>query len=186
MEKCSASCIIKEMNITTPMRSLSRLDWFVSLIIITLERCEEISIFIKNRYRFLEGNLTVTIKFNTNAWSRTNILFLFFELQEFLHHLFSRNWDAVGKRGCMPLLSGLPGITRGKRTLTDHYQYRKYFYRREEEVSTLFVRPGLKERGQTPGSSWRTNILNNVFYPCICTYECVLRLFVVHKVNTKD
>lgn len=36
---------------------------------------------------------------------------------------------------------------------TDRYQYRKYFYRREEELSTPFVRPGLKERGQTPGSS---------------------------------
>lgn len=33
------------MNIKTPVRSLSRLDWFVSLIIITLERCEEIRIF---------------------------------------------------------------------------------------------------------------------------------------------
>lgn len=118
MEKCSASCIIKEMNITPPVRSLSRLDWFVSLIIIILVRCEEIRIFIKNRYRFLEGNLTVTIKFNTNAWSRTNILFLFFELQEFPHHLFFRNRDTVWKRGCMPLLSGLPGITRGKRTQT--------------------------------------------------------------------
>ena len=90
MEKCSASCIIKEMNITAPMRSLSRLDWFVSLFIV-LVRCEEIRIFIKNGYRFLEGNLTVTIKFNINAWSRTNILFLFFELQEFLHRLFFRN-----------------------------------------------------------------------------------------------
>ena len=78
MEKLSASCLIKEMNITTPMRSLYRLDWFVSLLIIILMRCEEIRIFIKNGYRFLEGNLTVTIKFNTNAWSRTSILFLFF------------------------------------------------------------------------------------------------------------
>ena len=76
MEKWSASCIIKEMNITTPMRSLSRLDWFVSLLIIVLVRCKEIRIFIKNGYRLLEGSLTVTIKFNTNAWSRTNILFL--------------------------------------------------------------------------------------------------------------
>ena len=118
MEKCSASCIIKEMNITTPMRSLSRLDWFVSLLIIVLVRCEEIRIFIKNGYRFLEGSLTVTIKFNTNAWSRTNILFLFFELQEFLHHLFFRNRDTVGKSRCMPLHSGLPGIKRGKRALT--------------------------------------------------------------------
>ena len=117
MEKCSASCIIKEMNITAPMRSLSRLDWFVSLFIV-LVRCEEIRIFIKNGYRFLEGNLTVTIKFNINAWSRTNILFLFFELQEFLHRLFFRNWDRVGKSRYMPLLSGLPGIKRGKRALT--------------------------------------------------------------------
>lgn len=118
MEKWSASCIIKEMNITTPMRSLSRLDWFVSLLIIVLVRCKEIRIFIKNGYRFLEGSLTVTIKFNTNAWSRTSILFLFFELQEFLHHLFFRNRDTVGKSKCMPLLSGLPGIKRGKRALT--------------------------------------------------------------------
>ena len=117
MEKCSASCIIKEMNITAPMRSLSRLDWFVSLFIV-LVRCEEIRIFIKNGYRFLEGNLTVTIKFNINAWSRTNILFLFFELQEFLHRLFFRNRDRVGKSRYMPLHSGLPGIKRGKRALT--------------------------------------------------------------------
>ena len=104
------------MNNTAPMRSLSRLDWFVSLLTIVLVRCEEIRIFIKNGYRFLEGNLTVTIKFNTNAWSRTSILF--FELQEFLHHLFFRNRDRVGKSRYMPLLSGLPGIKRGKRALT--------------------------------------------------------------------
>ena len=149
MEKCSASCIVKEMNITTPMRSLSRLDWFVSLLINVLMRSEEIRIFIKNGYRFLEGNLTVTIKFNTNAWSRTNI-FIFlttripssFILQKSRHS--GEEW--------MHAFASWPPWNQKRKESTDCYHYKKYFYRREEELSTLFVRPGLKERGQTPGS----------------------------------